>query len=142
MSDHETMVEANHERPIPEPHFDPLEGDDTPETSSLIDDVSALFEDGKTYAQAELAFQKSRARFVGDRTKGVVVFAVGAIAAFHLALIAVTVGLVFALATLIGPWLATLAVTLAYLIVAAILGLKLKSRIGEIRSALKDQPHA
>lgn len=141
MNDHDTMVE-NGERPIPEPHFDPARGDDEADTSSLIDDVSALFEDGKTYAQAELAFQKSRARYLGGSVKGLAVYAGGAIAAFHLALIALTVGLVFALASAIGPWLATLVVTLVYLIIAAILALSLKRRLGAMRSALTDRSNA
>jgi len=39
---------------------------DTPDSShehSLLDDVGAMFSDGRTYLEAELAFQKSRGGF-------------------------------------------------------------------------------
>ncbi|MCH2488193.1 MAG: hypothetical protein MK010_10690, partial [Erythrobacter sp.] len=36
---------------------------------SLTDDIFALFDDGKTYVEAEIAFQKSRSSFVANRAK-------------------------------------------------------------------------
>ncbi len=125
-------------RTIPEPAFEPADYAHEADTSSLFDDVSAAFEDGKTYAQAELSYQKTRARFVGGEAKSALVLGVGALGAVHLALIALTVGLVLALGELLGFWLSTLIVVVLYLIAAAILGMKLKGKIGRIRDALSE----
>ena len=43
------------------------------------DDVEALIEDGKTYLETELVYQKTRAAFVADRAKGAFIY--GALAA-------------------------------------------------------------
>jgi hypothetical protein len=77
----------------------------------LSDDIKAAAEDAKTYAEAEMAFQKSRAAWTGNRVKYIAVFAVLALGFVHLALIALVVGAVFALAQIMDPWLATGAVT-------------------------------
>ena len=71
---------------------------------SLRDDVEALIEDGKTYFETELVYQKTRAAFVADRARGAVIF--GAVAALLglLALIGLTVGLIIALAPLLTVW--------------------------------------
>lgn len=75
--------------------------DESAEPRSLFEDVEILIEDGKTYLEAELNFQRTRALYVADQAKSAVVF--GAIAAGFgfLALIALTVGLIIALT----PWL-------------------------------------
>lgn len=106
--------------------------------ASLTDDLFALFEDGKTYAQAEIAFQKSRGNFAANRTKKAIYLGLGAFGVFHLALIACTLGVVIALAQLVGPWIATAIVTAALLIVGFILLGLLKGRIDEIRNAFSD----
>src|SRR5690606_5989889 len=41
---------------------------------SLIEDVEALIEDGRTYLEAEIAYQKTRAAFVADRAKAALIF--------------------------------------------------------------------
>ena len=72
-----------------------------------MDDVEALIADARTYIDAELSFQKSRAAFVGDSFKRTVGLAVaGAILAL-IAGIAVAVGLLIALTPLITAWGAT-----------------------------------
>lgn len=102
---------------------------------SLTDDLVALFEDGKTYAQAEMAFQKSRAGYTANQLKGAAVFGLGAFGVLHLALIALTVGLVIALTPLVGPWLATAIVTVALIVLGLIMLKMLKGKIDAIRSA-------
>lgn len=114
---------------------DPGGNPDPAANHSLLEDAQALYEDGKTYLEAELAFQKSRAGFVADRAKWTAVYGAGALALVHLALIALTVGLVISLATLIGPWLATAVVVIALLIGAAILLSMVRSKVNDIRSA-------
>lgn len=100
------------------PHDDAADPD-MPDRS-LLADLQAAWQDGKTYAAAELAFQKTRAQFATAKLKGVVIH--GAIAAFVavLALIGLTVGAILSLATLVGPLAATLIVVAILLFVAFI----------------------
>ncbi|KWV95928.1 MULTISPECIES: phage holin family protein [unclassified Erythrobacter] len=123
---------------LPDEHEPPETEEDDDQQFSLTDDVLALLEDGKTYAEAELRYQKSRAGFIANRVKGAVAFGLGAFGVLHLALIAATVGLVIALAPLIGPWGATAIVTLALIVAGAILLRLLKGRIDDIRDAFEE----
>ena len=109
---------------------------------SLSDDVRNLVEDGRTFAEAELAFQKSRAAWAGNRVKFIAIFAVLALGFVHLSLVALVVGAVFALAQMMNPWAATGVVTLALLLGAAILGLMIKSKIGDIGDAFASDKQA
>jgi hypothetical protein len=88
---------------------------------SLLSDLEAAWVDGKTYVAAELAFQKTRARYTTTKLKRVVVYGVAAIFVAVLALIGLTVGAIISLATLTGPLAATLIVVGVLLIVAFIL---------------------
>ena len=83
---------------------------------SLLEDVEALIEDGKTYLEAELAFQKTRAAFVAQGAKGIAGFGALAAGLAVLALIDLTVGLILALTPLITAWGATAVVVGALLI--------------------------
>lgn len=106
--------------------------------ASLMADIDALLTDGKTYVQAEIAFQKSRAGYAANRLKASAFYAAAALGLIHLALIALTVGAVIALTPLTGPWLATGIVVALLLLIAAIFLLRLRSRIGDIRAAFED----
>lgn len=136
--DQDTAAASDLRNDLPEPRFS-ADREGQHDTSSLVDDVSALFSDGKTYARAELAFQKSRASYVADRSKGATVYAVGALIALHLALIALTVGLLLGLTEELGPWLATLIMVAVFALVAGVLAMMLKGRVGEIRTAFSDK---
>ena len=104
---------------------------------SLTDDIFALFDDGKTYVEAEIAFQKSRSSFVANRAKLAAAYGAAAFGVLHLALIALTVGTVIALAPLVGPWIAT-AIVGGILIILGIVCLRmLKGKIDDIRDAFK-----
>jgi hypothetical protein len=71
---------------------------------SLMGEIGALIDDGRTYAEAEIAFQKTRAKLAG-RTIGVAAGSlVLAIILLHIALLALAVGLVIALAPLVTIW--------------------------------------
>jgi hypothetical protein len=94
--------------------------DEAAENRSLIDDVEVLIEDGKTYLEAELNFQKTRALFAGERAKGVAFYGLVAIAFAWMALIGLTIGAIFALTPTLGGWGATAVVVVAWLILAAI----------------------
>ncbi|NNC53671.1 MAG: phage holin family protein [Erythrobacter sp.] len=139
MIDSETQDRADYEGPLDLPDdYEPEEEDEGRHGPSLTDDLFALLEDGKTYAEAEVAYQKSRAGFTANRLKGAVAFGLGAFGVFHLALIAFTVGAVIALMPLLGPWGATAAVTIALIISGVVLLMLLKSRIDDIRDAFSD----
>ena len=75
-----------------------------PGNLSIAEEVEALIEDGKTYIQAELAYQKSRAVFAADEAKAAAVFGLIAAALGSLALVGLTVGLIIALSPWLTPW--------------------------------------
>lgn len=72
--------------------------------AALRDDVTALVEDARTYAEAEIAFQKTRAGLAGKATARALAMLVLALVLLHIALIALAVGAVIALAPLVTIW--------------------------------------
>lgn len=113
-------------------------GAPAPVEPSLTDDVRALIDDGKTYLEAELQFQKSRAAFALDRGKSGAAFGLAAIALIHLALIGLVVGTVIALTPAIGAWGATALVVAILIIAAVILGLAAKRRFARLAAAFRE----
>jgi hypothetical protein len=108
---------------------DPLPADGSGELDerSLLEDVQALIDDGKTYLEAELTFQKTRAAFVADGAKGTVAFAGAAALLGLMALFGLTVGLIIALSPLITAWGAT-GVVVGLLLLGALLAARAASR--------------
>jgi hypothetical protein len=92
--------------------------DEAAENRSLIDDVEVLIEDGKTYLEAELNFQRTRAVFAGDRAKGVALYGLLGLMFAWMALIGLTIGLIFALTPSLGGWGATGVVVAIWLVIA------------------------
>jgi hypothetical protein len=90
------------------------------EDRSLIDDVEVLIEDGKTYLEAELNYQKTRAAFVGDRFKRAAVLGLVGFVFAWMALTALTVGLIIALTPPLSAWGATAVVVIVWLLIAVI----------------------
>ena len=90
------------------------------EERSLIDDVEVLIEDGKTYLQAELNFQKTRAAFIADGAKGVALWVLVGFVFAWMALIGLTVGLIIALTPPLSAWGATAVVVIVWLLIAVI----------------------
>jgi hypothetical protein len=70
----------------------------------LRDDVVALIDDARTYAEAEISFQKTRAGLAGKTAGRALVLLVLAVVLLHIALIALAVGAVIALAPLVTIW--------------------------------------
>lgn len=103
---------------------------------SLIDDVRQLLDDGRTLAEAELAYQKSRAAVAGDGVKGAAAYGGLAIALVLFALVALTVGLVIALTPLLTALGASAAVTLGLLIAAGLCALTAKRRWAAMTTAI------
>jgi hypothetical protein len=114
---------------LPELEDPPAPADDAAvaELRSLRDDVEALIEDGKTYLETELVYQKTRAAFVADRAKGAVVYGAIAAALAVLALIGLTVGLIIALAPLLTAW-GSSAVVVGALLIGAFIFVRMASR--------------
>lgn len=119
---------------------DPAEPADAsaPAGPSLVADVEALLADGKTYLEAELTYQKSRAGFTANRLKWTAIYGAAAFGLLHLALIALTVGAVIALTPETGPWMATAIVVAALFLGALIFVLRLRSKLGDIRGVFED----
>lgn len=109
-----------------------------PPFGSLAEDVSALYEDGRTYVEAELAFQKSRAAYAGENTKQGIIFGLAAFAFLHLALIGLVVGLIFALAPIIGGFIATAVVVGTLLAGVGLFGWLAAKRFRNVSASFKN----
>lgn len=84
--------------------------------------IARLVADAKDYGRAEASFYRVLARErLGEARSGLVAGVAAFVLAFA-AVVALLVGLVLTLATLIGPGLATMAVVIVALAIAALLG--------------------
>lgn len=106
---------------------------------SLVDDVRQLVHDGRTLLEAELAYQKSRAALAGQGAKAVAGWGALALALVLFALMALTFGLVLGLASLVGPWWATLITVAVLLAGAALAGWIAARRWSATASQLSDE---
>mgnify|MGYP000129702271 CR=1 FL=1 len=102
--------------------------EDTAPDRSLVDDIGALLEDGQTYVEAELAYQKTRARLIASRGRRGTVLGLVAFAFLNSALIALIVGLVLTLAPILTPLGATAVVVGLLLVGAVFFGLQARKR--------------
>jgi hypothetical protein len=109
---------------------DPAQATDAPENgfTALRDDITTLVEDARTYAEAEIAFQKTRAGLAGKAGARALVLLVLALVLLHLALIALAVGAVIALAPYVTIWGA----------IAIVVGVMLGGVAGLVYAALGD----
>jgi Flp pilus assembly protein TadB len=107
---------------------------------SLYDDIAGLIEDGKTYAEAELAFQKARMSYAAQRGKSIATFGGLAIFLVLLALMALVLGLVLGLTPYLGAFGAMGAVVLGLLLVAGLCGMMVQSHLARLKEAFaKDE---
>lgn len=119
-----------------------LRGDDddvAPESPRLMDEVAALIDDGKTYVEAELAYQKSRMSYAADRGKSAALLAFFALSFVHLALVGIVVGFIIALSPKLTALGATGVVVGVLLVGAAITVSKLRNHTREISEAFRDE---
>ena len=118
---------------------DPVDEADGVDRSLLVD-VEALIDDGKTYLEAELAYQRTRAAFVADRAKSaVILFAVAVLLGF-LALIGLTVGLIIALTPILTAWGASALVVALLVVGALIAGKAAAGRWSRLMTAIEGKP--
>jgi len=101
----------------------------------LSDHVLGLIDDGKTYAEAEIAFQKSRMSFAGNHGKKGVLYGVCAFAVLHLALVSLALGSIIALGPLVTAWGAAALVSGTLILIGVILAVMAKNRFAKISDA-------
>ncbi|KEO91347.1 hypothetical protein EH31_01395 [Erythrobacter longus] len=94
----------------PDPQFDP----------SLLEEASALIDNARTYAEAELGFQKTRAAFAGRLVGASLGLVIVALILLHIAFLALAVGLVLAFEPLAGIW-GSIAIVFGALIAVVVL---------------------
>lgn len=110
--------------------------------SSIGDAIRALIEDGQTLVEAEIAYRKAQATYGLGEAKAIAVLLVLGLAFAFFTLLAIVVGLLFALAFYVGVWGALAIVggsLLALTAICLILGLK---RIGRAKAALTGKENA
>ena len=107
-------------------------------TCRPFDASLALFEDGKTYLEAEVSFQKTRVAYVGDKARQGLVFGLGALAFLHLALIGLVIGLIFALAPYLTAFGSTAVVVGILLIGTVIFARRASRKFGDLGDAFSD----
>ena len=110
--------------------------DEAASLHTLVGSARGLIENGQSLMEAELAFQKARASFVLRRTKGILALGALALALLFFVLMALIVGLLLALAPLLGPWGALGAVVAGLLLITALCVFGVIRRISTIRKAL------
>lgn len=96
--------------------------------SGLIADARRLADEARTLAEAELAYQKARAGFAASAAAGIAFKGLVAFVLAVFALGALVVGLLLALATVIGPWWATLVVAGGLFVLALAFALAARAR--------------
>ncbi len=105
---------------------------------SIVQELSTLFDDGQTYVQAEIAFQKTRAK-LASRTVGIaLLYTVVGLILLHIAFLALAVGLVIALAPLVTIWGAIAIVVGGLLIMVALLGRMALKRADTLSALFSD----
>lgn len=103
--------------------------------SGLREDVTALVEDARNYAEAEIAFQKTRAALAGKHGARALVLLVLALVLLNLALIALAVGAVIALAPLVTIW-GAIAIVVGVLLAGVVLLVMAAARDGRMIGAM------
>jgi hypothetical protein len=103
--------------------------------STLTEDIAALIDSGRTYAEAELAFQKTRASLVGGNAGKAAAALVLALVLLNIALTALAIGAVLALQPLITIWGAIAVVVGALLLGAGLLVRSARAR-GRVLAAM------
>jgi Flp pilus assembly protein TadB len=108
----------------------------SPAERSLVDDVQQLFDDGKTYVEAELAYQSTRAQFVVDHLSQAALKGLLGAVFLVIALITLSVGAVLALDAIVGIWVAIAIVVLFWTLSAGFLFYRMLRGFHQIKDAM------
>lgn len=107
--------------------------------ATLLADIEALVEDGKTYAEAELAFQKTRLLYASGKARSAAIYTGVAAIFVTMAVVALVLGAVLALTPLFGAIGAAGTVFAVLLVFALVLVLLAKAKIGQLIDAFEDE---
>jgi len=106
---------------------------------SLTEELGALIDDGRTYFEAEVAFQKTRAKLAGKSIGIAIACALVALILLNIAFLALAVGLVIALAPIMTIWGAIAVVVGSLFVLVALLGW-IAMRRGQLIAAIFAAP--
>jgi len=124
-------VAASEEIGTPEPEEAALRAD-----PSLAQDMRRLAAHARTFAEAEVLYQKARAAYVGSASRAIAVLGVVAATLAFFATMAAILGAVIALGPVLGLWGAMAAVTLALLGLAVIVAMVAASKVSRMKQVL------
>jgi hypothetical protein len=109
------------------------------EEATLAEDLQQLARDARALAEAEFAFQKTRAAYAGAQAKGIALLGGVAAVLVFFAAMALVVGAVIALGPVLTAWGAMAAVTLGLLAIAGFCLLAAKVRVRRLMNAIADK---
>lgn len=115
----------------------------TPGDASLSDDVRQLLAEGRSLLSAELAYHKARMGVAGAGARGIAAWGALALALVFFALMALVLGLLLALGSLLGPWAAlgiVVAGCVAGALLAALVALRRWRRMARLLSEREPAP--
>ena len=110
------------------------------DTGSLVEQVKDLAEDARTALEAELAWQTARAGYAARKVSAIAAWGGLALVCGFIAVLAVAFGAILTLAPVIGPGLATAAVTAVLLVGALVAAMLARSGIRKLRGDLAAKP--
>lgn len=108
--------------PDPASDIEASQPDDGEIEETLVEEASAIIDDARNYAEAEIAFQKTRAKLAGRLVGASAGLVIVALILLHIALLALAVGLVIALEPIVTIWGAIAIVVGGMLLITALLG--------------------
>lgn len=111
---------------------------DEAEGLSLVEDLRQLADEAKALAQAEFAFQKSRAAYAGTESRAISVLLLVAAVFVFFAVMALVTGTVIALGPVLGLWGAMAAVTLGLIALAGACAFAARARLKRMMAVISD----
>lgn len=108
-----------------------------PDDDSIGGRFNRLVESARHYAEAEIDRQKLRAGLVGTALRQVAILIGMAAMLIFATILALMVGLIFALTDVVGAGLATVIVIVGALLISVVLVLVAKAKIVSLKEALK-----
>ena len=129
------MAEASPPLPLTEPG-DPAELASTIDAASPTGALRQLVGEVKLAITSEVELAKACAAVIGASTKTMSIWGAVALLAVFVALLSLAIGIMIALATITGPWLAAVIVPGSLLGIAAIAGLIVRSAALRAKAAV------
>lgn len=129
------MADASPPPPVTEP-ADPAELAGTIDAATPTDAVRQLVGEAKLAIASEVALAKACGAVVGASAKTISIWGGVAVLALFVALLTLAIGIMIALATVTGPWLAALIVSGALLLIALVAGLIVRAAALRAKAAV------